>query len=197
MPKVTEQHRQGRRRQILAAALRCFARKGFHATSMSDIIAESGLSAGAIYSHYASKDDLITSVAAEVFNPDRPQMDNRLSKPGSVMHPVDFAARLLAGVIGELGTTNIVVQVWGQAAVDDSMRAVFMGVYERLYAAFRQQIVDWLHSERGVDVVDADARADALTRLLIGLVQGGMIQLTFNDRFDLEGYFDSARLPFD
>ena len=49
MPKVSEQHREARRDQIVDAALRCFSRKGFQRTSMADIIAESGLSAGAIY----------------------------------------------------------------------------------------------------------------------------------------------------
>ena len=55
MPKVSEEYRTARRSEIARAALRCFARKGFDATSMADIIAESGLSAGAIYGHYKSK----------------------------------------------------------------------------------------------------------------------------------------------
>jgi len=197
MPKVSDQHRQERRRQILAAALRCFAGKGFHATSMADIIAESGLSAGAIYGHYASKNDLINSVAAEVFSPGRPEMGETFAELGPVMHPVDFAARLLNGVVTELGNTSIVVQVWGQAAVEDSMRVTFMGVYERLFARLRRQIVEWLQTERGVDTADAEDRADGLTRLLIGLAQGGLIQRTFITGFDLDAYLDAARPLFD
>ena len=37
MPKISEEKRQARRLQILDAASRCFARDGFHATSMADI----------------------------------------------------------------------------------------------------------------------------------------------------------------
>src|ERR1700689_3735439 len=65
MPKVSQQHRDARREQILAAARRCFLRDGFHATSMQDLFAESGLSAGAVYSYFAGKDDVIVAIAEE------------------------------------------------------------------------------------------------------------------------------------
>ncbi len=66
MPKVTEEYRVARRDEIADAALRAFRRKGFQATSMAEIIAESGLSAGAIYGHYPSKDAIIVDVASRV-----------------------------------------------------------------------------------------------------------------------------------
>jgi len=62
MPKVTVEHRAARRTEILAAACRCFAREGFHATSIADIIAESGLSAGAVYLYFRSKTEIIAAV---------------------------------------------------------------------------------------------------------------------------------------
>ena len=52
MPKVSDAHRAARRRQILDAARRRFVRNGFHATSMQDIFAEAGLSAGAVYRYF-------------------------------------------------------------------------------------------------------------------------------------------------
>ena len=59
MPKVTEEHRQARREQILEAALNCFIKNGFHRTTMKDICREAGLSAGAVYLHFSSKEDII------------------------------------------------------------------------------------------------------------------------------------------
>ena len=41
--------KEERRAQILQAALTCFARKGYHLTTMDDIVAESGLSKGSLY----------------------------------------------------------------------------------------------------------------------------------------------------
>jgi len=59
MPKISEEKRQARRNQILAASWRCFARKGLHSTSIEDIVREASLSFGAVYLYYKSKDELI------------------------------------------------------------------------------------------------------------------------------------------
>src|SRR5262245_4718474 len=66
MPKVTEEHVEARRRQILAAALRSFARDGFHRTTMQDIFREADLSPGAVYSYFEGKDELIRAIIGEM-----------------------------------------------------------------------------------------------------------------------------------
>ncbi len=58
MPKVTEVH-SAARHQIIDAAYRCFARKGFHQATMRDIYAEANLSPGAVYHYFDSKDAII------------------------------------------------------------------------------------------------------------------------------------------
>ena len=59
MPKVTEAHLEARRSQILDAAWTCFARKGYHQATMQDICQESGLSPGAIYRYFESKEAIL------------------------------------------------------------------------------------------------------------------------------------------
>ena len=54
-----------RRRQILAAAERCFARHGFHQCSMQEVCKEAGLSPGSVYRYFRSKDDIIVAMATE------------------------------------------------------------------------------------------------------------------------------------
>ncbi|MBN9180063.1 MAG: TetR family transcriptional regulator, partial [Microbacterium sp.] len=58
MPKVSERYREARRDEIAQAALRCLERNGVRDTSIADIVAESGLSTGAIYSHFRNKAEL-------------------------------------------------------------------------------------------------------------------------------------------
>ena len=65
MPRVSQQYRDARRREILEAAGRCFAENGFHSTSMQDFFEASGLSAGLVYRYFRSKDELITALAGE------------------------------------------------------------------------------------------------------------------------------------
>jgi AcrR family transcriptional regulator len=54
-----EQARQERRQQILDAALVVFGQKGFHASNVSDVAAEAGVSQGTIYWYFESKDELL------------------------------------------------------------------------------------------------------------------------------------------
>src|ERR1700690_2384692 len=65
MPRVSDDYMTRRREEILAAAKACFAREGFHATSMRDIYRECGLSAGAVYNHFASKEELVRALGEE------------------------------------------------------------------------------------------------------------------------------------
>src|SRR6184192_916546 len=53
-----------RRSQILEAALVCFAKRGFHQTSMHDISAEAGISVGLIYRYFENKEAVISAMAA-------------------------------------------------------------------------------------------------------------------------------------
>ncbi len=59
MPKLSPEQQDTRRRRILDAAEQCFARNGFHRTTMQDICREAGISAGALYLYFASKEALI------------------------------------------------------------------------------------------------------------------------------------------
>jgi TetR/AcrR family transcriptional repressor of uid operon len=54
-----------RRDQILKAAMVCFAKCGFHQTSMHDISAEAGISVGLIYRYFESKEAVISAMAEE------------------------------------------------------------------------------------------------------------------------------------
>lgn len=62
MPKVTSEYADRRRTQILEAALACVARKGFHQTSMRDISREAGLSFGALYNYFNSKEEILAAL---------------------------------------------------------------------------------------------------------------------------------------
>jgi AcrR family transcriptional regulator len=65
MSRVTMEHIEARKRAILAAAQTVFARKGIQAATMAEIAELAGLSAGAIYRYYDSKEALAASCMGE------------------------------------------------------------------------------------------------------------------------------------
>jgi AcrR family transcriptional regulator len=65
VPKVDEEHRERRRRQITEGARRAFARFGYEGATVARLEEETGLSRGAIFSYYPSKLDLFLALAEE------------------------------------------------------------------------------------------------------------------------------------
>ncbi|MEV0293018.1 TetR/AcrR family transcriptional regulator [Nocardia sp. NPDC050710] len=60
MPKIVD--RAARREEILDAAARVFARKGFAASRIEDVAAEAGIAKGSVYLYFDSRDSLLTGV---------------------------------------------------------------------------------------------------------------------------------------
>jgi AcrR family transcriptional regulator len=65
VPKVSQEHLDARRRQILDGAQRCFARHGYVGATVARLEAEIGLSRSAIFNYYPSKLDLFVALAAD------------------------------------------------------------------------------------------------------------------------------------
>ena len=59
---------EDKRRQILDAAVRVFARKGFHASRVGDIAEEAGVAHGLLYHYFDSKDAVLQAVFHENWN---------------------------------------------------------------------------------------------------------------------------------
>lgn len=76
MPKLKPATQLARRAHILDAAEMCFARAGFHRTTMQDICREAEISPGALYVYFASKEDLIAGLAER----DRAQFAERFEE---------------------------------------------------------------------------------------------------------------------
>jgi TetR/AcrR family transcriptional regulator, transcriptional repressor of aconitase len=201
MPKVTEEHVDARRRQILSAALRCFARQGFHRTTMQDIFREADLSPGAVYSYFKGKDELIAAIgltivgfiaeSAALFN--EPLPEGRLRRPGEALYElieryrsVEFGtaeerARIFPHLIGEQ-QRNPALNAAARAGFD-GLRASF----EKLARAAR---------ERGE--LDPAIDPEALGRLPIAMLHGMLIQLAlYGDEFDIEAYARAAEMLVD
>jgi hypothetical protein len=64
MPKISEERRVERREQILEGARRCFAEHGYEGATVVKLEEEIGLSRGAIFNYFSSKDDPSSSSRA-------------------------------------------------------------------------------------------------------------------------------------
>ncbi|HEY3711308.1 MAG TPA: TetR/AcrR family transcriptional regulator [Amycolatopsis sp.] len=186
MPRITSERRSANRDQIIAAARRCFARQGFHGTSMPDIAAEAGLSTGAPYRYFSGKQELIVEVArlafAAVFDP----VLRRIEETGTV-------------TIGELVTTAVQARPATSEADDELLRCGIVAwgevlqnadLREHAVSGFTRVTGEIAQALRGTGLAQ-DAEANA--RLIVALLHGFMIQRVALGRPDLKALPHDAR----
>ncbi|WP_424244228.1 AcrR family transcriptional regulator [Elusimicrobium posterum] len=68
MEKLTKPQRDAKRRkEIVEAAKRCVAQRGFHSTSVAMIAKEAGINVGQLYRYFETKEDIIEAISEDVF----------------------------------------------------------------------------------------------------------------------------------
>ncbi|MFV0253243.1 MAG: TetR/AcrR family transcriptional regulator [Beutenbergiaceae bacterium] len=139
MPKISDRRRLQRREQILNAAMACAAREGFHRTTMADVIAASGLSAGAVYGYFASKEDLILALADRAIGSIEPVLDELLAQDPCPSIPQ--AVRRLTQQIEAISQQGpdlvpVAIAAWAEAARNAQVAERVSRRLERLRGSF-------------------------------------------------------------
>ncbi|UGT60525.1 TetR/AcrR family transcriptional regulator [Nocardia asteroides] len=174
MPRVSEEHLERRRQQIVDAAQRCFARRGFHQSSMQDVFAESGLSAGAVYRYFRSKDELVAALASNAGTDIRAVLIEAMRRdplptPAEVVGAV---AAWMSENTGLEGRLRLAPQAWALALTDPEaagyVRLAITGI-RGMWREYAQRMMDegWL---------PADTDLDAVAAVLFGLLPGFLLQ---------------------
>ncbi|MER7502852.1 TetR/AcrR family transcriptional regulator [Nonomuraea pusilla] len=80
------------RRRLLAAATRLFAERGFESTSVQEIVIAAGVTKGAMYHYFDSKDDLLHEIYARVLRMQMERLTQIADGPGTVVERLHAAA---------------------------------------------------------------------------------------------------------
>ncbi len=91
--------REERRAQILTAAIACFTQKGYHRTTMDDIVAACGLSKGSLYWHFKNKKDVLVSATKWYFDQLAGNLMPMLESRSSVMERLELMLTTFAQVM--------------------------------------------------------------------------------------------------
>ena len=137
MPRVQQAHLDARRQQIVDAARTRFASHGFARTSLPDIVAESGLSTGAIYRYFRSKDEIVLAVCEQ----------SRDAFPDALT--VDAVEGFLEHIraLAREGHARLVAQIYAEAALSPALATV---VAQQM-ATMRAAVVELLPGKPDVE----------------------------------------------
>src|SRR5262245_26135321 len=165
MPRVSQDHLDARRRQILDGARACFARHGYEGATVRRLEEATGLSRGAIFHHFRDKESLFLALAedeahrmAEVVAEHGlvQVMRDLLATRGGGEHPADW-----------LGTR---LEVSRRLRTDPEFRARWAERSRELTAATRQRLLRQREVGKLRDDVDVDVLTAFLELVLEGLV---------------------------
>src|SRR5215468_11850482 len=184
MPRIGSVRSEARRRQIIEAALTCFARRGFHKTTMQEVVEQSGLSPGSIYCHFSGKQDIIVAVVEERHRRERALLQRALEKQ-SFAEAVDQLAADFITVLStpdERAWRRLAVQIWAESLHNRRLAVTVkegVEVPKAILARMVQRAKAQGELPRALD-------ADAMARLLIAFFQGLVLQLTWDGSVDTQ-----------
>lgn len=166
-PDVSEE----RKSQILEAAITTFARLGFQQTRMDDIASQAGLSKGALYLYYKSKDAVIAALLKYFFAQEFKQLQTFVAseQQGRVAEQLMTLTHELSGALKWMARLMpIAFEFYAIAGRDKEVRQYL----QEYYIAYRGELARLI--QRGVErgefrAVNVEATAITMTALLEGL----------------------------
>ncbi len=192
MPRLTDASKQARRDLIVQAAVRVLTRNGVANTSIADIVEESGLSAGSIYSHFENKAQLALYVADALLGW-RIDSLRGLAEQTPPSPPIAVLRHLLGLHTQSPPPMPVLLQFWGEATVDPELHAVLSTKVTALRGAFEQAITPWA---RDRDAGRSVALAERTAAAMVVICQGYLANLALFGWFEPDEYLSAAAEVF-
>jgi AcrR family transcriptional regulator len=173
VPRLSAAQEQQVRDRIIHAAVAVFAEKGYHRATIADVVAQSGLSVGAIYTHFKGKEELFLHSCDLISSQGLDQLAVRLAPLTST------AERLRAAVEDDVETLDEfdgapgqvgLVRAWAEASEEPGVREMLVRRREQLLGAAQLLLREGIARGELPDWLDVDGFARGFMGLLDGLL---------------------------
>lgn len=177
-----------RKQQIYQAALICFSNKGYYQTTMDDIVAESGLSKGALYWYFESKKELFMSMLVEVMEPVIQEWeaiadDENISATQKMQLSLAHFRSLFEEMIDFF---NVVMEAWALTQHDEDVEKLTRDFYKP-YLAIMSRIIEEGIAQGEFQVKAPRATSAVILTMFDGLtlaVGAGMLAQEMDELWD-------------
>lgn len=185
MPKVSKEHQEQRRKQIVDAAVDVFLKKGYGRASMNDICAEAELSAGACYSYYPSKDELVCAIAQR----SRKRNAEEIEKAAALdpTRPLHSVVRQFLEELRErknLRAYSLDYDLMSESRHNKEVRDIM----RKSYRALVKQLAGLVAEGQKAGRINQKLQPQAAARFLLATLQGLVQQAYLDPKVDVDAY---------
>jgi AcrR family transcriptional regulator len=173
VPRISAAHEQQVRDRIVRAASSVFAEKGYHGATIADVVARSGLSVGAIYTHFRGKEELFLSSCDLISGRGLDALAVRLAPLATTPERLEAALAYYIETIdefeGEPGQVSL-VRAWAEADAEPGVREMLVRRRERLVGAAQLLLQEGIARGDLPAWLDVDGVARGFSALMDGLL---------------------------
>ncbi len=169
MPRIIPEYKEEARNRIISAAHAAFAEKGYDQTTMEDIATRIGVSKGALYLYFSSKEELFACIAETRQGALRNVLQASLNN-GDLLQ----SSRLFFDTVmdaRDVYNTNLTFEVIAEGSRNEALRDILLEDYHK-----RLQILnDFLTTQRAEGRIRSDINIEQLSLTISALFNGLMI----------------------
>jgi AcrR family transcriptional regulator len=183
MPKMTEEHLEARRKQIIEAAAECFIENGFKKTSMRDICRAAKLSPGAIYNYFTGKDKIIEAIAQA----SQEQNVEIIASAAEDDNPLWGVAKMFFSMARDpacIRSTGLSLELFAESSVNPQ---IAKSLIENINASIFK-LAEFVKSEQERGVINGDLDQVAVAQVLWAQFMGMNVQVYIDRKLINDDY---------
>jgi TetR/AcrR family transcriptional repressor of uid operon len=170
-----QQRSQETQERILRAAQLVFARGGYDATSVAEICRQAGVSKGALYHHFPTKQSVFLALLEEWLT----ELDagiealrqEALDMPQALLQMASLTRHIFNAADGRL---TMFLEFWSQASLDPTVWQATIAPYRRYQRFFASLVREGIEAGSMRDV-DPDVAAHLIVSVAVGLLLQGLL----------------------
>ncbi|MBI4306539.1 MAG: TetR/AcrR family transcriptional regulator [Chloroflexi bacterium] len=190
MPIVTEAHLEARRQQILDAATSCFSQDGFHRTTMQSICREAGLSPGAVYRYFNSKEAIIRAMSEAELHRNLALIEEIAGEGETRKVLSDLADAFFRRLDQNLpASCRVNVEIWSEALRNPNVGDCLRERVERHHQLFTEIVRNAQKRQQINPALDPRA----VSRIMLSAFYGLVLQKALDPGVDVPAYLDALK----
>ena len=193
MPKVSEEYLEARRAEILDAAQAVIARRGVQGTTLSQIRSEAGVSSGALYHYFKSKDDIITGIRERSLASDEAvysEAEISTTAKQALTELVELGMALNHGSANNVDA-RLAVMLWAEALINEHILDSQMRLMDLWWDTIDKLVARAVEEGDLNPEVDAEALSAVLAALGLGAT---VLEAWEPDKVSVDRLVETTRL---